>query len=47
MDKRSNPEMDDLLTHQAGATRLHETRKTKEPVQINPAPPPGPVSEKE
>jgi len=46
MDKRSNPELDDLGTHQAGAVRLHETRKTTKPVQINPGPAPGPVSDK-
>lgn len=32
----TNEEMNDLLTHQAGATDLHKTRKTDKPVIINP-----------
>jgi hypothetical protein len=31
-----NEELRDLGTHQAGATDLHKTRVTDEPVQINP-----------
>ncbi len=31
-----NEELRDLLTHQAGATDLHETRKTDEPMVIDP-----------
>ncbi|WP_219837039.1 hypothetical protein [Paenibacillus sp. R14(2021)] len=31
-----NDEMKDLLTHQAGATDLHKTRRMNEPVQIDP-----------
>jgi hypothetical protein len=30
----TNEELRDLLTHQAGATDLHKTRKTDEPVII-------------
>jgi hypothetical protein len=37
MEQRDkNEELEDLLTHQAGATDLHKTRITKEPVQIDP-----------
>ncbi|WP_372663227.1 hypothetical protein [Cohnella sp.] len=32
----TNAELRDLYTHQAGATDLHKTRKTDEPVQIDP-----------
>lgn len=31
-----NEEMNDLLTHQAGATNIHMTRKTDKPVIIEP-----------
>lgn len=30
----TNEEMQDLLTHSAGATNLHQTRKTDTPVSI-------------
>ena len=37
MDKsETNEELRDLLTHQAGATDLHKTRKPDEPVEIDP-----------
>jgi hypothetical protein len=39
----TNEELRDLLTHQAGATDLHKTRKTDEPVEIQqPVVPVGP-----
>jgi len=47
MNKRPNPEIRDLGTHQAGAVTLHETRKTKKPVQIDPGHAPGAVPEEQ
>ncbi|GIO12658.1 hypothetical protein J19TS2_22130 [Cohnella xylanilytica] len=44
-DSRSNPEMRDLKTHQAGSATLHETRTTAKPVLIEEADAPGPISE--
>ncbi len=40
----TNEELRDLRTHMAGATDLHKTRITDEPVQIDPpvVPNPGP-----
>lgn len=32
----TNEELRDLGTHMAGATQLHKTRNTEEPVQIDP-----------
>lgn len=32
----TNEELRDILTHQAGATDLHKTRKTDKPVVIQP-----------
>jgi hypothetical protein len=32
----TNDEMQDLQTHQAGATDLHKTRKMNKPIQIDP-----------
>lgn len=41
----NNEELSDLQTHAAGATDLHKTRTTEQPVQIDPPanPNPGPV----
>ncbi len=44
-DSRTNPEMRDLKTHQAGSTTLHETRTTAKPVRIEEAGAPGPISD--
>ena len=46
MEKRENPELEDLGTHQAGAVKLHETRKTNRPIHIKPGRAPGAKSEK-
>lgn len=46
MQKKQNPELRDLKTHQAGATKLHETRHTDSPVEIEPAGPPGAVGDR-
>jgi hypothetical protein len=35
-ESNTNEELSDLLTHQAGATDLHKTRKMDKPVIINP-----------
>ncbi|MFC4099870.1 hypothetical protein [Paenibacillus xanthanilyticus] len=42
-----NPEMDELHTHAAGATDLHRTRVTEQPVAVQPPLAPGIVDERE
>ncbi|GLI10025.1 hypothetical protein YDYSG_60580 [Paenibacillus tyrfis] len=48
-DNAGNAELEDLATHAAGATDLHQTRTTGQAVQIDPpvAGSPGPIDRRE
>ncbi|NEN80777.1 hypothetical protein [Paenibacillus elgii] len=48
-DHAGNAELEDLGTHAAGATDLHQTRTTDQAVQIDPpvAGSPGPIDRRE
>ncbi|MDO3679908.1 hypothetical protein [Paenibacillus ehimensis] len=48
-DNAGNAELEDLATHAAGATDLHQTRTTDQAVQIDPpvAGSPGPIDRRE